>query len=289
MQDASKTAGYVLKAGTEYLETHHVDQSRIICELLLSRLLNCKRLELPLKFDTILNDKLLDAMRRGTKRVASGEPVQYVLGQTGFMGHTFKVDRRALIPRPETEVLVEQVLKYEPVWKIQPKPVIADIGTGSGCIVISLAIAKPNALYVGLDVSNDAIELAKENAALLGVQDKISFNSADLSDIVEPETLDAFISNPPYVSMSEYEKLPVHIRDHEPRIALDGGPAGLSIIENLIQDAVIVLKSGGALFMEIGDRQASAVTNLLKETGFDQIKVIKDLAGKDRIISAIKQ
>ena len=280
-----KTVVEVLNAASDYLAGKGVDEPRLAAEYLAGRLLNCKRLELYAKHNQILSEKQLDAMRRGTKRVAGGEPVQYVIGQWDFMGHTFKVDRRALIPRPETELLVEQVLACEALWR-GSKPAVAEIGAGSGCIVISLALARPGALYLALDVSDEALELASENAAGLGVAGGIAFAHDDLCDLIEPSSLDAIVANLPYVATADYEKLPAHIKDHEPRVALDGGPSGLSVIEGAVQDASMALKPGGRLFLEIGDTQAGAVSRLLKEAGFDAIAVVKDLRGHDRVIAA---
>ena len=284
-QSSPKTVGEVLNAAADYLAGKKVDEPRLAAEYLASRLLNCRRLELPLKFQQALTEKQLEALRRGTKRVADGEPLQYVLGQWDFMGHTFKVDRRALIPRPETEGLVEQVLKCEALWS-REKPAIADVGTGTGCVVISLALARPNGLYLAVDVSDDALELAGENAAGLGIADKIAFANDELCNLIEPSSLDAIVANLPYVSTSDYEQLPAHIRKHEPRLALDGGPTGLAVIETVVQDASMGLKPDGMLFLEIGDAQADAVSKILAGAGFDSVAVIPDLAGRDRVMSA---
>lgn len=286
MADTPKTVAGILDATANYLSGKGVDESRLAAEHLLGRLLNCKRLELHSRASEVLNDKQLEAMRRGMKRVAGGEPVQYVLGQWDFMGHTFKVDRRALIPRPETEILVETVLKCEPLWSRQ-KPAIVDIGTGSGCIVISLALVKPDTLYLALDTSDEALGLARENAVALGLAERIAFTNGEMCDLVEPASLDAIVANLPYIRTGEYEKLPVHIRNHEPRAALDGGPTGLAMIELVVQDSAIALKPGGFLFLEIGEDQATAVSALLEGAGFDAIETVKDLAGKDRVVKGI--
>jgi release factor glutamine methyltransferase len=286
MEMTSKTVKDVLKTGADHLATKNIEHPRLLCELLASRLLKCKRLELYLKFDTVLGDKLIEAMTRGIKRVGEGEPVQYVTGQAEFMGYVFKADKRALIPRPETEILVTQVMECKPLWE-KGRPAIVDVGTGSGCIIISLALAKPDALYVGLDISEDAVALAKENAAALGVTSNVAFSCNELPDAVEPGTISAIVSNPPYIPTAEYEKLPMHIRNHEPRVALDGGPNGLMVIETIVQDAAIALKPNGFLFLETGDTQANAVRALLTEAGFQEIRVVKDLAGRDRVISGM--
>ncbi len=273
----------ILRKGQAFLEGKAVQEPRQICELLLSRLFNCKRLELYVRYETVLSEKKLDAMRRGIKRAAAGEPVQYILGQVDFMGRTLKVDRRALIPRPETEELVEFILGHDALWQAE-HPAVVDIGTGSGCIVLSLATARPEARYLGVDVSAEAIELAQENAASLGLDAKVLFAAAELPDVVEPESFDAVVANLPYVPTAEYEQLPVHIREHEPRSALDGGPDGLAVIMEVVQDAAMVLKPKGAIFLEIAEDQGDRVKSLLEEAGFTDVLVKRDLAGHDRIV-----
>ncbi len=281
---AAKTLGEVLDSGAGFLARKGVENPQVGCELLAARLLGCKRLELALRRDERLAEKLVDAMRRGLVRVAGGEPVQYVLGEWDFRDHTFKVDRRALIPRPETEELVEAVLGCKDLWA-RPKPAVLDVGTGTGCIIISLALARPGGVFAGLDVSGEAISLAKENARRLGVADKVVFANTEISEGVEPETMDAVVSNPPYIATPDYEALPPHIREYEPRVALDGGMDGLMVVEAVVQDAAIVLKSGGHLFLEIGADQGGRVSELLEREGFGGVEVRKDLAGKDRIVA----
>ncbi len=278
-----RTVGYVLRAGTAYLARHHVVDPQAACELLLSRLIGCRRLDVHAQHDRELTPAERDAMRRGVQRVAAGEPVQYVTGETEFLGRRFKVDRRALIPRPETELLVETALGCAPLWQ-KTNPAILDLGTGSGCIAISLALARPNGLYLAVDVSRDALTLAHENALRHGVADRIGFSAADLSELVDPASLDAIVANLPYVPTAEWERLPRHIRDYEPRIALDGGSRGLDMIELAIHDAAIVLCTGGYLFLEIGFSQADAVRRLLAEAGFSAVQIARDLAGHDRVI-----
>lgn len=279
----SKTLGTVLDAGADYLAKRKVENPRIACELLAARLLACSRLELTTRLQGPLAENHLAAMRRGVKRVGAGEPVQYVTGETDFMGHVLKTDPRALIPRPETEGLVGLVLACDELWA--DKPSIVDVGTGSGCIVIALAMARPNALYMAIDTGPDALALAGENAARLGLQDKIGFACGDLPDHVEPETVAAIVANLPYVPTAEYERLPVHIRDHEPRSALDGGPDGLAAIGAAVLDAGMALIPGGRLFLEIGEDQGDAVKSLLAGSGFSDVAIGRDLAGRDRYAS----
>lgn len=277
------TVGGVLNAATTYLAGKGVAEPELVCSHLLSCLLNCKHLELHLHSEKTLGDKRLAAMRRGVTRAANGEPVQYIVGHWDLMGNRLKVDRRALIPRPETEILVQRVLDCEAIWN-EEAPVIADVGTGSGCIVISLALTRPNAVYVALDPSSEALELAKENAEALGVGDRISFAPAELPDAVEPESLTAIVANLPYIPTSDYEQLAPVVRDFEPRSALDGGEDGLDVIRSVVQDATMALKSGGRVFLEIGASQGDAVKALLEAEGFSDITVLADLASRDRVV-----
>ncbi len=280
-----RTVDAVLRGGADWLARRGVDQPRIACELLLARLLARPRLSLHLIGDQTLDDRRLEAMRRGLRRVAADEPVQYVTGQAEFMGHVFATDKRALIPRPETEVLVREVLACAPLWQ-DKTPAIVDAGTGSGCIVLSLALERPAAHYIGLDISPDAVALAQENRQALGAQDRVALAEGELADTVEPGMLDALVSNPPYIPTSVWETLPAHIREHEPRLALDGGPDGLAVLEQMVQDATFALKPQGRLFLEIGYDQGPRVRALCEEAGFADIVVAPDLAGRDRVVHA---
>jgi release factor glutamine methyltransferase len=284
MADAPKTVLHVLQTGATFLEGKKVETPRLVCELLLSRLLLCQRLELYLRYDEVLPEKLLDAMRRGIKRAATGEPVQYILGSTGFMDAIFKVDRRALIPRPETEELVRYILACESLWQHEA-PAIVDVGTGSGCIVLSLAAEHSNGKYLAIDISEEALSLARENADSLKLAEHVHFVNADLADVVEPESMDAVVANLPYISTADCDQLASIVKDHEPRTALDGGPDGLDIIRSVVQDACIVLKNDGMLFLEIGEAQGAQVVALLKDCGFADVALIKDLSERDRIVS----
>lgn len=285
MTDKPKTLSDVLKAASDYLAGKSLENPQLLCEMLAARLLKCKRLELPLSYGSEITEKQLEAMRRGTKRLAEGEPVQYIIGETEFMGHLIKTDRRALIPRPETERLIETVLDTDELWQ-RERPVIVEIGTGSGCMTISLALAKPDALYTAFDTSPEAIGLARENAATHRLGQNVAFADSDMSDVIDPESVDALIANLPYIPTDEYEKLPVQIKKYEPRMALDGGEDGLRVIEPTVHDASFALKPGGFLFLEIGETQAETVTSIMQNAGFTDITVRKDLNSRDRVISA---
>lgn len=281
---ATKTVKDILTLSESYLAQRGVEQPRLIGEMLLSRLLRRPRLELSLDYAKVLPESHLEAMRRGLKRVGEGEPVQYVLGEAGFMDHVFKVDRRALIPRPETETLVRLVLECQPLWQHE-RPALADVGTGSGCIVLSLAAARPQGRYLALDVSENALALARENAARMGLAERVIFTGEELSDVIEAETLDAIVANLPYIPSAVVDRLPGNVRLHEPRQALDGGQSGLDIITTVVEDAAIALKGGGMLFLEIGEEQGKAVAGLLQAAGFEAVQVHPDLNGRDRVVS----
>ena len=285
MSESSKTVFEVLKSSRTYLEAKDIHEARRSCDLLMSFMLKCSPLDLFFKLDDVLSQNLLDAMRRGVKRLAEHEPVQYILGEWDFMVHTFKTDKRALIPRPETEELVQMILECEDIWSGEPAFVI-DIGTGSGCIAICLALAKPNGRYLGVDISTDALSLAQENATRLKVGDNIAFSDKELSDLIEPDTVTAIVANLPYIPTADYEALPAHIKSFEPATALDGGEDGLDIIRAVAEDASMVLKNNGYLFLEMDHRQGVAISNMLEQLGFFNISVKQDMAGHDRFVVA---
>ncbi len=276
-----------IRSGAAWLERRGVADPLVAAELLAGRLYRCGRLELYRHADACPSPRILDALRRGFKRVAAGEPVQYVLGQWDFRELTLKVDRRALIPRPETEQLVDTVLS-DPRVKRLPKPLVVDVGTGSGCIILSLAAAMPDGFFVGLDICDSALSLARENAELNNLAERVHFAHSDGCGEFDPGSVDLLVSNPPYIPSGVIDGLDAKIRDHEPRLALDGGPDGLECYRNLIFDAVMVVKPGGMVFFEIGDDQGAAVAALLEEFGFIEVEVRTDYAGKDRFTVAVQ-
>jgi release factor glutamine methyltransferase len=280
---STNTIDYILRSGTDYLTTRNVECPQSILEILLCRLLACKPLELTTRREEMLPDKYLDALRRGLKRAGEHQPVQHIVGEVNFMGHVLKSDPRALIPRPETEQLVDLALKNEALWT-DPSPRVIDFGTGSGCIAIAIAKARPDAKILAIDISDDALALARENAAKHEVADQISFTNQELSELVEPESIDLVISNPPYIPSADCDALPDVVRNHDPRTALDGGPNGLVIVASLVMDASFVLKNGGALYLEMGAKQGTQVRALFEETGFGNVTVAPDLTGRDRFV-----
>ena len=161
------------------------------------------------------------------------------------------------------------------------------VSTGSGCIIISLAVSVPGPVYIGTDISEQAISLAMENAAAIGPDSPVHFKTEMLEDFLEPQTISLIVSNPPYIKSSICDQLPIHIRDHEPRQALDGGQAGTEILEEIIQDASVLLRPGGHILLEIGNDQGQIVPDILSGFGFTNVTVKKDYAGHDRIVHGI--
>ncbi len=280
-----KTLKQCIEQGGSWLERRGVENPLVAAELLAARLYRCGRLELYRQLEAVPTPRVLEAMRRGLQRVAQGEPVQYVLGQWDFRDLTLKVDRRALIPRPETEQLVDLVLK-SPQLAGCDKPLVVDVGTGSGCIILSLAKALDSGVFVGIDISQEALSLAMENAALTGLKDKVHFVQGEGCGEFDPGSVDILVSNPPYIPSQVVDGLERKILAHEPRVALDGGPDGLDIYRALIFDAVMVMKPGGGVFFEIGDEQGAVIAALLEEFGFTGVEIRQDYSGKDRFALA---
>jgi release factor glutamine methyltransferase len=285
MDTPPKTLCELIELGDGFLARKGIEDSRTVCELLAARLYKCGRGELHHFLDSVPEERLVEAMRRGMSRVAQGEPIQYILGQWDFRNLTLKVDPRALIPRPETELLVDLVLKSETVKKVS-KPIIVDVGTGTGCIILSLAKELKDGVFVGVDINPAALSLAQENATRCGLTERVLFAESDGCGEFDPESVDILVSNPPYIPSAVVDKLPKHIRNHEPRSALDGGPDGLGIYRSLLNDAVMVLKTGGELFFEIGEDQGLAMHDMLNAHGFTNTRIHKDYAGHDRFASA---
>lgn len=256
-------------------------------EWVAARVLGLPRLELPLHTRKILNPMEQEGMEGMVLRLEAGEPLAYVLGDTEFLDLRIKTDARALIPRPETELMVHLVmddLKKNPV--VTPR--IVDVGTGSGCIAISLAIRFPGASLMALDRCQDALDLALENAQFHGVENQIEFVCSNTLLAGYRERFDIIVSNPPYIPTHECEVLSPTVKDYEPRIALDGGVDGLVLINRLIDQASSALKPRGKIFLEIGCHQADPVKDRLRTAGFREPSVRKDIAGRERIVRAVR-
>jgi release factor glutamine methyltransferase len=278
----------VLCKTESFLDSKGVPDARVAGELLAARLLNIGRGFLSSHLDKDVDERCLEAMRRAMKRLAAGEPVQYVIGEWDFRTLTLKCDRRALIPRPETEELVTRVLKFLETRKVA-RPFVVDVGTGTGAIILSIAKEyKGEGIFLGTDISADAIELATENAVATNLSERVKFAVADgLDDFDEPEIIDVIVSNPPYIESHVCATLDPRIRDFEPMTALDGGVSGIDFYDRYLSDALNILKPGGAVFFEIGENQGELVRKLLFDYGFDSILIEKDYEGHDRYASGI--
>jgi release factor glutamine methyltransferase len=275
---AARNLGDLLTAGAAWLARRGISDARLQCEWLAATVLGCRRTALPL--ETLPPPDAVAALRAGVLRLGDGEPVQYVVGDWDFRALTLKTDRRALIPRPETEGLVALVLDEPRLWGVAP--VICDVGTGTGAIALSLAYERPQCRVVATDCEEAALSLARENAKRLGLAEHVTFVLGRNCAGATPGSLDAVVSNPPYVASAVVDALPRHIRDFEPRSALDGGADGLNVIRGLVHDAAIALKRGGFIFLEIGDDQGPAVLALLEGAGFAEAVILRDLAGLTR-------
>jgi len=274
----------VLDWAKGYLRKANLREARLSAETLLAQALGVERLELYLYPDRMVKKEELAKFKELIIKHKSGVPLQYLLGEVDFLGCCLKVTEAVLIPRFETEELVERILReLRGAEKLQ----ILDLGTGSGAIAIALAKSLPDASIVAVDISEEALKLAKENAKCNAVAAKISFLKSDWFAAVSG-TFDLIVANPPYVASKEFKGLPAEVLQ-EPRIALDGGARGLREISRIVRQAPNYLKPGGKLYLEIAPRQAEEVKVLLLETGaFSQVELIKDLAGKDRIIRAVR-
>ena len=280
----------VIGKSSAYLTAKGVPEAELASELLAARLLKIGRGLLAAQLDREPSERQLEAMRRGMTRLVKGEPIQYVLGEWDFRTLTLGCDRRALIPRPETEELVTRVLKFLNTEARRDRGgLIVDVGTGTGAIILSLAEEyRGEAVFLGTDVSEDAIALAKENAARCGLSTRVKFAVADgLDDFDEPQSVDIIVSNPPYIKSAVCETLDPRVKDFEPRLALDGGVEGLDFYDRYLADALNLLKPGGAVFFEIGEDQGEALRKLMTDYGFADIRIEKDYAGHDRYASAL--
>jgi release factor glutamine methyltransferase len=276
------------------LKDHQIESPRLNAELLLARSLNLSREGLYRNLHRPLQEKEKEALEKVIQRRISGEPLQYILGHQEFWSIDFKVDHRVLIPRRETELLVEESLLILSENSFKGIPCVLEIGTGSGAIAIALAKEVKNIFLVATDISRDALVLAKENAKSAGVQDQIEFVNGDLFGPLCPskerKSFDLILSNPPYIIRPEIASLAKEVRDYEPIMALDGGEDGLEFYRRLVCEAPSCLREGGWLLLEVGQGQAQWVAEQIQERGtFLEPQILPDLAGIERVVKAQKK
>jgi release factor glutamine methyltransferase len=274
--------------GTSYLAEKGVDEARLTIELLLSHVLKLKRIHLYTNFDRPLIDSELAEFKGLLLRRRSREPLQYILGETEFMGHRIFVDPRVLIPRPETELLTERVVSECRNRSGQGNSLrILEIGTGSGCIAVALAAALPLVSVTSIDCSADALDLAQQNAEFHSLTDRIRFRHQDfLSDSTLDEKFDFIISNPPYISTQEYELLDPEVKNFEPKIALADGSDGLTFYKTMAERGAALLKPGGKIAVEHAFDQSASVRKIFHDSGWENIEAMKDFSGHDRYVTA---
>ena len=250
-----------IQRSTEFLSKKGVDSPRLQAELLLAHLLKLPRMRLYLNFERVLGANEVDAFRDLVQRRAAREPLQYILSSTSFCGLELALNRHVLIPRPETELLAERGWQFlREISNSTPHPSALDFGTGSGCLAIALAVNSPTARLVGLDVSSEALELARANAARHAVTDRIEFVYGDLFDSLPGDRkFELVISNPPYIPTAEIDLLQPEVRNYEPRHALDGGVDGLAFFRKLAVATGPILKPGARLMLEFGDGQLDSI------------------------------
>jgi len=291
-----KTILEVLNFTTKLFWEKDIESPRIEAELLLCHILNFKRTELYLNSQRVLSSEEEQRLKTLTEERLSGKPLQYVTGEVEFFGLKFKIDPRALIPRPETEILVSKVLEHFKEEKKESDFLkIADIGTGCGNIATSLAYHLKNSLVYATDLSLDALSLAKENAEINEVKGRIEFLHGDLLAPLKDKNLEnqmnAIASNPPYVQKEEKEILPEEVKEYEPEIALFSSEEGYNLYQQIIEQSSVYLKKGeGFLALETGYNQAQIVKSMIENRDdFISIEVLKDLCGIERVISAIRR
>ncbi|MGH7459697.1 MAG: peptide chain release factor N(5)-glutamine methyltransferase [Longimicrobiales bacterium] len=279
-----ETALSLAGKAARHLTENGIENGRLDAELMLAEVLGISRLQVYTQFDRPIDEQQLERYRSLVRRRLKREPLQYILGHTGFRKLDLRVDRRALIPRPETEILVEHVLRW--LGRRGAAAVVLDLGTGSGAIALSLA-QEARVHVVATDAAPEALALAAENAQRLGLAERIEFRAGALWQALEPAaTFDAIVSNPPYVADSEAAALMPEVRDWEPAQALFAGSDGLSVLRAIVSGAAAFLKPGGLLALEVGATQRAIVRDEMRSAGYTNIRIEKDLAGRERAVLA---
>lgn len=274
----------IIKKTTDFFAAKGIESPRLNAELLIGHALQRKRMQLYLEFERPLVEAELELIRPLVRRRAQHEPVQYILGVTEFLGLKLKVDRRALIPRPETELLVENV---RAAWGQAAAPArILDLGTGSGAIALALALAFPEAQVTATDRSTEALTLARENAERSGLSARVHVLQTDWFEGVPTGPYELIVANPPYLTAEETAQTALEVRGFEPVSALTAADAGLADLRRIIAGAPGFLASGGLLALETGIAQRGALLEAARDAGFSQVEIKRDLTDRDRFVFA---
>ncbi len=275
----------VLRWATDDFRARGLDSPRLDAELLLGRAISRSRIQLIADAKRVLDGSELTRFRELVKRRRAREPTAYILGEREFYGRPFRVDRRVLIPRPDTETLVEVALERTRSRSMSMRAL--DLCTGSGCVAITLARERRTSLFLAADVSGDALAVARDNALRLGAYN-VAFRQGDLFAAVDPSLrFDLVTANPPYIAVAEIDALQPEIREYEPRVALAGGPDGLEVVRLIVAEARAHLAVAGRLVLEVGFGEAAAAAALLAGAGFEQIEVRRDYARVERVVSGV--
>ena len=273
----------VLAWAAEDLKRRGNDSARLDVELLLGRVLGLDRIGLIMQSERALTPAELATFRELFKRRRAGEPVAYLLGEREFYGIVLRVDARVLIPRPDSERLVEVALERTRLRSMRGSAL--DLCTGSGCVAIAFARQRPTWSVTGSDISADALQVAQDNAHRTGAVRNLRLLQGSLFAPVKGERFDLISGNPPYIPAGEIAGLPVDVRDFEPRLALDGGADGLDLVRDIAAQAPQHLTPGGVLALEIGADQGAAALAIFQQRGYTELELARDLGGRDRVVS----
>ncbi|HET9929482.1 MAG TPA: peptide chain release factor N(5)-glutamine methyltransferase [Polyangiaceae bacterium] len=284
--DASWSIGRVIRWAAEDFARKGFASPRLDAELLLGYVLGVDRIRLIVDAGKPLEERELTAYRELIKRRRRGEPIAYIRGEREFYGLTFKVDKRVLVPRPDTETLVETALGRTKERSLYGRAL--DLCTGSGCVAIAFARTRPTWRVTASDISPEALSVARENSERLGSVFNTSFVQGDLFEALPNDArFELVTGNPPYIARPEIAELQVDVRDFEPRLALDGGEDGLDLVRRIVDQAPNFLEPQGVLALEIGFDQASAVAELFAARGFRDVVRDRDYAGIERVVSGV--
>ena len=282
LSGTSASVGDLLKRCRDVLQDANIDSASIEASLLICHVLEINKAQLYSYSERMVEYGKLLILEKLIKKRCNGYPLAYLIGEKEFYGLSFFVSEGVLIPRPETEHIIEEAIKE----LSNKKTVIMDLGTGSGCIAVSLAKHLPQSKLIAVDISLKALNIANSNAHRHGVKDRIDFLEMDMMDALKVYSgkLDAVVSNPPYIPTEDIKSLQIEVRDYEPLIALDGGTDGFDFYRNLIPLSYNALNKDGVLIIEIGIYQAEEIYNIALQSGFKKIRICKDLSGIDRTL-----
>lgn len=277
----------VIQRSSDFLGKKGVGAPRLQVELLLAHVLKMPRMNLYLNFERALSGPEIETLRDLVRRRGQREPLQYIVGSTSFCGLELAVSRHVLVPRPETEMLAERAWKFLGQLPADPPPRALDLGTGSGCLAVALAVHAPNVRLDAVDISEDALSVARQNAARHQLVERIEFHLGNGFAALDPaKHFDLIVSNPPYIATAEIQTLEPEVRDHEPRLALDGGADGLDFYRRIAAEAGAFLRAGGMVMLELNDHGAEAVGKIFQDHGWTIKSIEPDYNQYQRIFIA---